>query len=226
VYGDFVAWLRAQDRPAALAFWRRQLAGFESATPLPRDRSTPVTRRRETDRVDVTVPHDVKAALERWTCGECMTMSALLRAAWAILLARMSGTADVVFGATVSGRVWTSTASSRWLAPSSTRYCGGRRRRQTAAIVGAHAESLDASAFVPAAAGIADGEQHSADRPLSTARWCTRRMRCRSTRGRGRWAACAFTTPTRGGDSRDLTLFAEAADTLRHDCRATDVFGA
>jgi amino acid adenylation domain-containing protein/non-ribosomal peptide synthase protein (TIGR01720 family) len=103
-YRDFVEWLQSKSLDEALGFWRRHLSGVDQTTPLPRDRAVPSARRRESDDVAVTVDADVSRALGRWTRVERVTTSSLLRTAWAILLARLSGTEDVVFGATVSGR--------------------------------------------------------------------------------------------------------------------------
>ena len=228
-YRDFVTWLREQDRPAALAFWRRQLAGFESATPLPRDRPIPVMRRRETNHVNVTVAQDVADALERWTCGECVTMSALLRTAWAILLARMSGTTDVVFGATVSGRPADIDGVEQMVGPFvnvvPVRVVVDAVQTAAAFVRRMHGESIEAGAFeylplpeLQTASGI------PADRPLFDSLFVHDTdpidERPRSM-GRVRIRCVDAREPTR----YDLTLCAETTDTLRLRLSyATDVF--
>ncbi len=104
-YGDFIAWLQQQDRPASEQFWREQLAGFEQPTSLPFDRQplrdashsligdcqTQLSRE-QTRQLQATAQH-----LQ-------LTVNTLVQAAWALVLHRYSGARDVLFGVTVAGR--------------------------------------------------------------------------------------------------------------------------
>jgi amino acid adenylation domain-containing protein/non-ribosomal peptide synthase protein (TIGR01720 family) len=99
-FQDYVAWLSRQDPLGAQEFWRAALSGLEP-TPLPYDRSPspahdPRSACWRTYRLDVDV--DAFARAHR------LTPNAVIQAAWALVLARASGRADVCFGATVSGR--------------------------------------------------------------------------------------------------------------------------
>ncbi|MEU0885011.1 amino acid adenylation domain-containing protein [Lentzea sp. NPDC005914] len=99
-YRDYIAWL--QEQPAADDFWRSYLDGFTSPTALPVDRTTRLhwsqgRRHRE-------LPTSVALSLEALARREHVTISAVVQAAWALLLASHSGEDDVVFGLTVSGR--------------------------------------------------------------------------------------------------------------------------
>jgi amino acid adenylation domain-containing protein len=105
-FRDYIAWLQARDMTGAEAFWRRTLADFRSPTPLGIERDvsgeTPsrVSRGERESRLDehVTKALREKAASGRWT------LNTLTQAAWALLLSRYSGRADVLFGVAVSGR--------------------------------------------------------------------------------------------------------------------------
>ncbi|MCP2242216.1 non-ribosomal peptide synthase domain TIGR01720/amino acid adenylation domain-containing protein [Lentzea aerocolonigenes] len=99
-YRDYIAWLREQ--PAADDFWRQYLDGFTSPTALPVDRTTRLHW--EQGRRHRELPEDVALALEALARREHVTISAVVQAAWALLLASHSGEDDVVFGLTVSGR--------------------------------------------------------------------------------------------------------------------------
>ncbi|WP_439657393.1 amino acid adenylation domain-containing protein [Lentzea sp. HUAS TT2] len=99
-YRDYIAWL--QEQPSADDFWREYLDGFTSPTALPVDRTTRVHW--EQGRRHRELPESVALALEGLARRERVTISAVVQAAWALLLASHSGDDDVVFGLTVSGR--------------------------------------------------------------------------------------------------------------------------
>ncbi|PWK81234.1 non-ribosomal peptide synthase protein (TIGR01720 family)/amino acid adenylation domain-containing protein [Lentzea atacamensis] len=99
-YRDYIAWL--QQQPAADDFWREYLDGFTSPTALPVDRTARLHW--EQGRRHRELPENVALALEDLARRERVTISAVVQAAWALLLASHSGEDDVVFGLTVSGR--------------------------------------------------------------------------------------------------------------------------
>ncbi|OKI02071.1 hypothetical protein A6A06_13330 [Streptomyces sp. CB02923] len=100
-YVTYMSWLAAQDRDAALAAWRQVLPGA---------RPTLVAAGRGTgapaDPVEIPVGAGAAlyAALDRRARALGVTVSTLVRAAWGILLGRLTGRDDVVFGTTTSGR--------------------------------------------------------------------------------------------------------------------------
>src|SRR5699024_11715184 len=53
---------------------------------------------------DVDLDDAVRSALERLSADAGVTMNTVVQAAWGIVLSRLTGSSDVVFGATVSGR--------------------------------------------------------------------------------------------------------------------------
>ncbi|WKE67710.1 non-ribosomal peptide synthetase [Streptomyces sp. WP-1] len=104
-YRDYVAWLRARDTAEAERHWRRRLAHLTEATPLPYDREPRESHRAEsTHAVRATLPEAAGRALEELARTSGLTLNTLVQGAWALLLARLSGRDEVVFGTTVSGR--------------------------------------------------------------------------------------------------------------------------
>jgi natural product biosynthesis luciferase-like monooxygenase protein len=108
-YREHVAWLAARDGSRDAAFWRERLAGLAAPTPLPSGASAaraplaspaathPESARGETDRVLSREETDLLRSAAQ-TCG--VTLNTLVQAAYALVLARHAGSADVVFGAT------------------------------------------------------------------------------------------------------------------------------
>src|SRR6187455_3500700 len=101
-YRDYLAWAAAQDRTGALAAWRDALAGLEEATRLaPHDPGREPVAPEQT-RLALSEP--LTAALTAQARRHGLTLNTLIQTAWAILLGRLTGREDVVFGVTVSGR--------------------------------------------------------------------------------------------------------------------------
>nr|QEO73952.1 condensation domain-containing protein [uncultured bacterium] len=98
-FRDYLHWLAAQDQDAAEAHWRAVLSDVDGPTPLPFDR-TPTHAHRAEASESVRFSLDIGDAVQR--AG--LTVNTVVQGAWALLLARASGEADVVFGSTVSGR--------------------------------------------------------------------------------------------------------------------------
>ncbi|MFD8087124.1 amino acid adenylation domain-containing protein, partial [Kitasatospora sp. NPDC059722] len=101
-YRDYLTWVAAQDRATAEAAWREVLGGLEEPTLLAapdpsRAPVVPVATRAE------LAPAQT-AALVRWARERGITVNTVVQAAWAIVLGRLTGRDDVVFGGTVSGR--------------------------------------------------------------------------------------------------------------------------
>ncbi len=101
-YRDFLAWQSGQDRTVALDAWAQALHGVEGPTLLAADRRAGGAAL--PDRVVATVPPELTTRLTRLARTSGVTMNTLVQAGWGIVLARLTGCSDVVFGATVSGR--------------------------------------------------------------------------------------------------------------------------
>jgi amino acid adenylation domain-containing protein/non-ribosomal peptide synthase protein (TIGR01720 family) len=101
-YRDYLAWLAHQDRPAAEHAWRHALAGLTHPTLLtpPGPGRAPMVPHQFT----LEFPAALTSALDELTRGYGLTLNTLLQTAWGILLSRLTGHHDVVFGTVVSGR--------------------------------------------------------------------------------------------------------------------------
>ncbi|MEB3260244.1 MAG: amino acid adenylation domain-containing protein [Cyanobacteriota bacterium] len=105
VYERYLRWRADLDLEPSRQFWARTLAGLECPTPLPAEALEVGSKTAEghghaTFDLNVAATARIRAAAE----AARVTAATLLDAAWALLLQRHSGRADVVFGMTVSGR--------------------------------------------------------------------------------------------------------------------------
>ncbi|WP_415842401.1 condensation domain-containing protein, partial [Paracidovorax anthurii] len=104
-YRDFIAWLQTQDVEQSRRYWRDQLLGFDTPTVLP-------YMKRRTGAADVAsvgdaysvLPAETVAALQAYAQRQQVTVNTITQAAWALLLARLGGADEVLFGVTVAGR--------------------------------------------------------------------------------------------------------------------------
>ena len=101
-YRDYLTWIAAQDRAAAVSAWRETLAGLEEATRVapPAAGRAPLAP----EQVVVTLSEALSEGLSGQARSQGLTLNSFVQAAWAILLGRMTGRDDVVFGVTVAGR--------------------------------------------------------------------------------------------------------------------------
>ncbi|MBB5855616.1 amino acid adenylation domain-containing protein [Amycolatopsis umgeniensis] len=101
-YREYLAWIARQDNAAAREAWRTALAGLDEATRVvpPEAIATPI----EPDRVRFALDEDLSGRLTEFTRRHGVTMNTLFQGVWALLLARLTGREDVVFGTTVAGR--------------------------------------------------------------------------------------------------------------------------
>jgi len=105
-YGNYVDWLDRQDVGRAEAFWRKALAGFTHPTALGSDRAQPESNECTESYAEkvVILDENITAALTSFLAHAQITLNTVVQGAWALTLARRSGTEDVVFGSVSSGR--------------------------------------------------------------------------------------------------------------------------
>lgn len=104
-YRDYIAWLQQQDLSQAEAFWRSELKGFTTPTPLPLAHARGTAGPREIyGEQHLALSEQETTALQSLAQGRQLTMNTLVQGVWGLLLSCYSGEKDVVFGATVSGR--------------------------------------------------------------------------------------------------------------------------
>ncbi|CAM5329566.1 amino acid adenylation domain-containing protein [Streptomyces abikoensis] len=101
-FRDFLAWLSRQDRAASARAWAAELDGVDEPTLLAPHAGTRLHA--EVGQVAVPVPAGLARALARRAAGLGITLNTLVQGSWALLLSRLTGRQDVVFGTTVSGR--------------------------------------------------------------------------------------------------------------------------
>ena len=108
-YRDYIAWLQRQNLNEARQWWQQNLQGFERATPIPSDR--PFLREHAGGSGGMVVGDcytrlDARdgAQLRDLAQAHQLTVNTFAQAAWALVLRRLSGDRDVLFGVTVAGR--------------------------------------------------------------------------------------------------------------------------
>ncbi|WP_341845856.1 condensation domain-containing protein, partial [Streptomyces atriruber] len=101
-YREYLAWLGRQDGDVARQAWRAELAGLDEPTHVvPADSvRVPVVP----ERVRFAFPEELSRDVAALARERGLTVNTLVQGAWALLLARLAGRTDVVFGATVAGR--------------------------------------------------------------------------------------------------------------------------
>ncbi|AYN30694.1 non-ribosomal peptide synthetase [Streptomyces albus] len=102
-YADHLAHLAGRDRAAARAAWRQELADLEGPTLVApgADPGAPAGPPLESARV---LGPALGRALEAAARESGTTLNTLVQSAWALVLSRLTGREDLVFGAAVSGR--------------------------------------------------------------------------------------------------------------------------
>ncbi|MFD4528139.1 amino acid adenylation domain-containing protein [Streptomyces sp. NPDC058470] len=101
-YREYLSWLARQDKEAARESWRRALAGAHEPTlvaPNLRD-ATPGP----SSTVNGQASPALDEALAELTRVHGLTLNTVVQAAWALLVGKLTGRRDVVFGASVAGR--------------------------------------------------------------------------------------------------------------------------
>ncbi|MGC0364047.1 amino acid adenylation domain-containing protein [Rhodococcus sp. 27YEA15] len=112
-FADFASWQRtalgsADDASSVLGiqaqFWRNTLHGAPDLIDLPTDRPRPQTQSLDGAHVRFTVAEQTRAAVTALAAASGSTPFMVLHAAFAVLVARLSRSTDVVIGSPVAGR--------------------------------------------------------------------------------------------------------------------------
>jgi amino acid adenylation domain-containing protein/non-ribosomal peptide synthase protein (TIGR01720 family) len=103
-YRDFIAWLGDRDLDAARRYWREQLEGFDTATPLPWRKDAGIPAGAAVADRQILLPAGETAALRHLAQHHRLTLNTVVQGAWALLLARLGKLGEVLFGVTVAGR--------------------------------------------------------------------------------------------------------------------------
>ncbi|MFJ6462467.1 amino acid adenylation domain-containing protein [Streptomyces sp. NPDC091387] len=102
----YLAWLATRDRDSARDAWRQALSGLDGPTRLSALSAAADDERAPArpEQVDTRLPEELAAALTAYTRTHGVTLSTVVHGAWALLLGALTGSRDIVFGTTVSGR--------------------------------------------------------------------------------------------------------------------------
>ncbi|MDE1671886.1 non-ribosomal peptide synthetase, partial [Nocardia gipuzkoensis] len=112
-YADYALWQRAvlgaESDPESVAarqigFWRAELADLPDVLELPTDRPRPAVASLAGARVGVAVDAGTHAGLVELARAHGATLFMVVHAAFAVLLARLSGSDDIAVGTPVAGR--------------------------------------------------------------------------------------------------------------------------
>ncbi|HEU4884131.1 MAG TPA: amino acid adenylation domain-containing protein, partial [Longimicrobium sp.] len=107
-YADYAAWQREQLRGEVLdrqlAYWRERLAGAPALLELPADHARPAVQGTEGASVSVDLPPELLQRLLLLGRGQGATLFMVLLGAFQVLLAKYSGSEDVVVGSPAAGR--------------------------------------------------------------------------------------------------------------------------
>lgn len=99
-YRSYLEWLAARDRDASLEVWREALRDLPEPVGAPQRVSSESGIRS----VQVALPVADTDALVAVGRARGLTLSTLVHGTWGLVVGRLTGTDDVVFGSTVSGR--------------------------------------------------------------------------------------------------------------------------
>ncbi|MGW4379740.1 amino acid adenylation domain-containing protein [Kitasatospora sp. NPDC004531] len=104
-YADHLAFLAARDSADDTTAWQRALDGLDAPTLLAEAFGASTAEQgAAAAEFELPLPAELAAALTGCARRHGLTLNTLVQGAWAILLGRLTGRTDVVFGATVSGR--------------------------------------------------------------------------------------------------------------------------
>ncbi len=102
-FRNYLAWHQRQDGEATASYWKQLLDGFTAATPI----ALPVVNSSATflaGQHTESIGGASLEALEDFARRKRVTLNTLVQAAWSFMQSAYSGTDDVVFGVTTSGR--------------------------------------------------------------------------------------------------------------------------
>ncbi|MFC9774498.1 amino acid adenylation domain-containing protein [Paenibacillus chitinolyticus] len=102
-YSQYIEWLEKQDEESASRYWSGYLEGYDGQTELPKKtdaKSGPFLP----EHVVCELGKSLSERMERVAKQQQATLNTLLQSAWGVVLQKINGTGDAVFGSVVSGR--------------------------------------------------------------------------------------------------------------------------
>ena len=102
-FRDYLQWLQTRDTSTGYAVWARELGGIESPT-LIRPGITEPARASHARDHEMDLDETLSASIRAVAADAGVTVATLLYTAWGVLLSKLVGQNDVVFGTVASGR--------------------------------------------------------------------------------------------------------------------------
>ncbi|MFF5105922.1 amino acid adenylation domain-containing protein [Streptomyces sp. NPDC000134] len=101
-YHDYLAWLDGRDVPTAERAWRTAMADVTEGTLVaPHGEETPPVR---PEHLFFDLPAELTSAVTDFARRSDLTLGTVMHCCWALLIGRLTGGRDVVFGSVQSGR--------------------------------------------------------------------------------------------------------------------------
>jgi amino acid adenylation domain-containing protein/non-ribosomal peptide synthase protein (TIGR01720 family) len=100
-YGDYIAWLQAQDKTVAKNYWQTAL-GVETQGNIWGDRPAPPEA--QVLKQQLSCGHELSQALQQFAQQHRLTLSSIFQGAYALMLSQYADRDRVMFGLTVAGR--------------------------------------------------------------------------------------------------------------------------
>jgi amino acid adenylation domain-containing protein len=98
-FREYVEWIGSQDLAAAERFWREELRDV-----APVELAGPPHGASDHTQIDYALPADLSAELRAFAQANRVTLNTVMQAAWSAVLSARTGSQDVLFGVTTSGR--------------------------------------------------------------------------------------------------------------------------
>jgi iturin family lipopeptide synthetase B len=104
-YREYIRWLQQQDRGKSANYWKQYLEGYEEPVGIPGAASSGKFPEMSAPKsVELVIDRETTSCLNRMIASHRVTLNTLIQTSWGILLAKYTGTTDVVFGAVTTNR--------------------------------------------------------------------------------------------------------------------------
>lgn len=103
-YGEFIKWIKAQDKDKAHEFWNKYLENYENKISLPKLDNSKVNKNEKHEEVNFKINEELTSSLITLAKQNEATINMLIQSIWGVLLQKYNNVDDVVFGGIVSGR--------------------------------------------------------------------------------------------------------------------------
>jgi len=106
-YKHFILWQNQQDNSKVESFWKKELRGFESPTPLKDSCELRVMNYElfeEVENIGITLSKGLTSDLQILAKQNQLTLNTIIQGVWSIILSTYRGEPDVLFGGVISGR--------------------------------------------------------------------------------------------------------------------------